>query len=347
MQIRVDGVHKSFGSLAVLINCSLGVGEGEIVTLLGPSGCGKTTLLRCIAGFHMPEAGRIHIADRDVTFAAPNRRKVGMVFQSYALFPHMTVARNVAFGLKVAGVPKAGIEARVAATLDLVSLTPFAGRYPGQLSGGQQQRVALARVLILEPMVLLLDEPFNALDAKLRYAMQVELKKLIKKLGITAIFVTHDQAEALTISDRIAVMRGGLIDQIDAPLALYDRPVNAHVADFIGSANLLTRTAAEGRIEIMPGISLPTEETGEVVVVIRPESLAVDPAAAAESTGLVSFVNPVGPVVEYEIQVGGEQPFKVMAMRRPGESGHAVGSPVRVRLKEDGGCVVLAEGRRP
>ena len=216
--VDIRGLVKHYGNQRVLDGCGLTAVEGEILTLLGPSGCGKTTLLRCIAGFIKPDAGSVVVDGRDLGPVPVNRRPVGVVFQSYALFPHLTVARNVSYGLRMRSLPASEISARVESALQSVSLTGLQDRYPSQLSGGQQQRVAIARVVILQPRVLLLDEPFNALDAKLRGAMQVELRQLIKRLGITAIFVTHDQDEAMTLSDRIAVMRAGRIEQIDQPL---------------------------------------------------------------------------------------------------------------------------------
>jgi ABC-type Fe3+/spermidine/putrescine transport system ATPase subunit len=221
-------VDKAFGALPVLRGCALDVRPGEVMTLLGPSGCGKTTLLRVIAGLVSPDAGSISIGGRDVTWVPANRRQVGMVFQHYALFPHMTVFGNVAYGLRVRRARREEIGRRVRAALALVELDPLAERWPGQLSGGQQQRVALARALILEPQVLLLDEPFGALDAKLREAMQIDLKKLVQRLGITTVFVTHDQDEAFTLSDRIAVMEAGRITQMGSPLEIYDRPASAY-----------------------------------------------------------------------------------------------------------------------
>jgi ABC-type Fe3+/spermidine/putrescine transport system ATPase subunit len=235
--VGVRELVKRYGRQSVLDHCSLDAREGEILTLLGPSGCGKTTLLRCIAGFIRPDGGRILIDGADTVDVPVNRRPVGVVFQSYALFPHLTVAGNVGYGLRMRGTAKAEIARRVDAALDSVSLSGFQQRYPSQLSGGQQQRVAIARVIVLEPRVLLLDEPFNALDAKLRGSMQVELRQLIKRLGITAIFVTHDQEEAMTLSDRIAVMRAGRIEQLDKPDVIHDSPATAYVADFIGASN--------------------------------------------------------------------------------------------------------------
>ncbi|MCA0317189.1 MAG: ABC transporter ATP-binding protein [Proteobacteria bacterium] len=240
--IGLDAVSKSYdGRVRAVDAVSLDVKPGEFFSLLGPSGCGKTTTLRMIAGFETVDTGRIRVGDRDVTDVPVHKRDMGMVFQSYALFPHRTVAENVAFGLRMRKVPKAEIEERVRAALALVALTGFEDRRPGQLSGGQQQRVALARAIVIRPPVLLCDEPLGALDRKLRQQMQFELKQLQKELGVTLVFVTHDQEEALAMSDRIAVMNAGRIEQIGTPTEIYDRPRTRFVADFIGEINLIER----------------------------------------------------------------------------------------------------------
>ena len=344
MHVEVDSLDKSFGPTRVLKGCSLGIDRGEVVTLLGPSGCGKTTLLRCIAGFNVPEEGRVVIGGRDMTLVPPHRRDVGMIFQSYALFPHLDVRRNVEYGLSVRKVARAERAARVAKAIELVSLGGLADRYPSQLSGGQQQRVAIARVLVLEPTVLLLDEPFNALDAKLRYAMQVELRKLVKTLGITTIFVTHDQSEALTLSDRVAVMRDGEIEQVAAPLGVYDTPASDYVADFIGSANTITGEAHEGRLEIAPGVTLASKVEGRVVAIVRPENLLVAPFdgdSGAGWRGRVGFVRALGATVEYEIEVPGREAVKVLALRLASDEVLAVGQEVRISLRDPDACPVL------
>ncbi len=344
MHVEVDSLDKSFGPTRVLRGCSLAVDRGEVVTLLGPSGCGKTTLLRCIAGFHIPEEGRVVIGGRNMTLVPPHRRDVGMIFQSYALFPHLDVRRNVAYGLSVRKVSRAETERRVAEALALVSLGDFADRYPSQLSGGQQQRVAIARVLALEPTALLLDEPFNALDAKLRYAMQVELRKLVKTLGITTIFVTHDQSEALTLSDRVAVMREGEIEQVAAPLAVYDTPASDYVADFIGSANALAGEARAGSLEIAPGVALATPVEGGAVAIVRPENLRVEPIdgdAGAGWCGRVGFVRALGATVEYEIEVPGGEAVKVLALRLASDEVLRMGQAVRISIRDSGACPIL------
>src|SRR5215468_9222290 len=244
--VEAKGVTKIFGAgqdtVRALDGVSVTIRENEFFTLLGPSGCGKTTLLRLIAGFELPTAGEILLEGRHVEHLPPYQRPVNTVFQSYALFPHMTVAQNIAFGLEMRGVPRAEIDATVQEMLGLVKMSGLGGRRPTQLSGGQQQRVALARALANHPKVLLLDEPLSALDLKLRQGMRTELKNLQKKTGITFIFVTHDQEEALTMSDRIAVMSHGKIQQLGVPLEIYEQPVNRFVADFIGDTNFVTAT---------------------------------------------------------------------------------------------------------
>jgi spermidine/putrescine transport system ATP-binding protein len=284
--VEVRGVTKRFGAFTAVDDVSLTVRTGEFLTLLGPSGCGKTTLLRLLAGFETPEAGAILLDGRDVTHEPPYRRNVNQVFQSYALFPHLNVRDNIGFGLRMQRVPRAEAETRIREAVAAVSLAGMAERSPAQLSGGQRQRVALARALVCRPKVLLLDEPLSALDAKLRHAMQLELKHLQRRLGLTFIFVTHDQDEALAISDRIAILHRGRIEQIDAPAEIYCRPATAFAADFIGQANLfeaeiLAREGPTARVRLPGGLELtvpanalpPTTHT--VTVSIRPEKIFV------------------------------------------------------------------------
>jgi len=288
--IEVRGVSKIFGTgesqVAALDNVSVSIRENEFFTLLGPSGCGKTTLLRLIAGFDFPTNGQILLHGDDIALLPPYKRPVNTVFQSYALFPHMTVAGNIAFGLEMLGKPKAEIEARVAAMLKLVKMEALRDRKTSQISGGQQQRVALARALAPQPKVLLLDEPLSALDYKLRKEMQIELKRLQHETGITFIFVTHDQEEALTMSDRIAVMSAGKILQVGSPRNIYDQPSVRFVADFIGETNFLKARVASldgGRANVTLssgktiGASVPegSVPSGEVTIVIRPEHARV------------------------------------------------------------------------
>lgn len=237
--LELKGITKAFGGVSVLNGIDLAVQQGEFITLLGASGCGKTTTLRIISGLETPDSGTVLLENADVTRAEPDKRGVHTVFQNYALFPHMSVAANIGYSLKIRGVKKPEINRRVNEMLELVQLTDFGGRMPGELSGGQRQRVAIARSVIDSPKVLLLDEPLGALDLQLRRMMQVELKRLQKKLGITFIYITHDQEEALNMSDRIAVMRGGLFEQLGTPGEVYDKPKTAYVARFVGSANIL------------------------------------------------------------------------------------------------------------
>jgi ABC-type Fe3+/spermidine/putrescine transport system ATPase subunit len=338
--LRVEGLEKKFGGLTVLSDCTIDVAEGEIVTLLGPSGCGKTTLLRCIAGFLEPSDGTVSIDGHNALVVPVNRRPVGVVFQSYALFPHMTVAQNVGYGLRMRGLPKAEIAAAVARVLQTVSLGSFADRWPSQLSGGQQQRVAVARVLILEPRVLLLDEPFSALDAKLRGAMQVDLRQLIKRLGITAIFVTHDQEEALTMSDRIAVMRDGRIEQIARPDEVFDRPATAYVADFIGASNFWTAQAAGGIVTFPDGTTGATALQGPVRVMSRPHNIQIEDGAQGPWTGTISYRRPVGPLVEYTVDTGQETLLKISTMRQAKGRTLDEGAAVTLSLRDPAVCAI-------
>src|SRR5437764_3123568 len=271
--IALEGVSKGFGKVAAVKDANVSIAEGEFFPLLGPSGCGKTTGLRMIAGFEQPDAGRIVLQGEDVTNVRPNRRAVNMVFQHYALFPHMSVYDNVAFGLKVKRVPKDEHRQRVEEILRIVSLEGFEKRRARQLSGGQQQRVALARALVNRPAALLLDEPLGALDVKLRKNMQLELKRIQSSLGTTFVYVTHDQEEALAMSDRIAVMNAGRVEQVGGPREIYERPATAFVADFIGSLNALDVTVGE----VVGGYAVArVGEAGRVVV-------PVDGAVAAGS----------------------------------------------------------------
>jgi spermidine/putrescine transport system ATP-binding protein len=280
--VEVVSARKSYGAeVTALDGVSVAVARGEFFTLLGPSGCGKTTLLRLLAGFETPDEGAIRIGGRDVTADPPHKRPVNTVFQSYALFPHLTVARNVSFGLEMRGTPRRDADARAREMLELVELSPMADRRPAQLSGGQQQRVALARALAPAPEVLLLDEPLSALDLKLRQAMRRELARIQHETGITFVFVTHDQEEALAMSDRIAVMRDGRILQTGTPRDIYEAPANRFVADFIGETNFLTGRAASGTLHLASGETLPAPGAqGETTLAVRPEQVRLHPAGA-------------------------------------------------------------------
>ena len=255
--IVLDDMVKQFGDLTVVDHLSLTIEDGEFFTLLGPSGCGKTTLLRILAGFAMPDGGDVRFGDKSIISTPPHRREAGMVFQNYALFPHMTVAENVAYGLKARNAPNNEIRNRVASVLESVLLDGHADRYPRQLSGGQQQRVALARALVIRPHVLLMDEPLSNLDAKLRVSMREEIRHIQKKFGITTVYVTHDQEEAMAISDRIAILSGGKLQQVGSPWEVYFHPANTFAAEFMGSCTLL-------RIEPRSGDSAQTQPEGTV-----------------------------------------------------------------------------------
>lgn len=300
--VELRSLTKNYGSAVAVDGITLTVQAGEFLSLLGPSGCGKTTTLRLIGGFEFPDDGSIRISGRNVEDLPPHKRPVNTVFQAYALFPHMKVADNVAYGLRLSGVPKSEIADRVSRALDMVRMTAFASRKPAQLSGGQQQRIALARALVNRPAVLLLDEPMSALDRKLREEMQVELKLLQQELGTTFIFVTHDQEEALSMSDRVAVMKDGRIEQIGTASSVYDAPESAFVAGFIGrqnsfvgtissfdSAGTRVRTAGLSLYSARPTKgSLPASAGAEVTAAIRPESVEVTTAVPADARGTAS-----------------------------------------------------------
>ncbi|MFF4190580.1 ABC transporter ATP-binding protein [Nonomuraea sp. NPDC001831] len=277
--IQLEDVVKEYLSHGEVVQAvkgvSLDIAEGEFFSLLGPSGCGKTTTMRMIAGFEEPTKGLVRLHGKDVTDVPPNKRDVNMVFQSYALFPHMSVWDNVAFGLKQRKTPPEEIRRRVGEMLEIVDLTGREKRRPREMSGGQQQRVALARALVNRPRALLLDEPLGALDLKLRQAMQIELKRIQREVGITFVYVTHDQNEALTMSDRIAVMNDGLVEQLASPREIYERPATAFVAGFIGTSNLITGTVIGGVLAIGGGRVLVPDHEGDVTVTVRPEKITI------------------------------------------------------------------------
>ncbi|HZY21268.1 MAG TPA: ABC transporter ATP-binding protein [Beijerinckiaceae bacterium] len=305
--IRLDRVTKRFpGGVVAVAGVELTVEPGEFFSLLGPSGCGKTTTLRMIAGFEEPDEGRIVIGGRDLTHVPVHHRDMGMVFQSYALFPHRTVAENVAFGLRMRKVAKHEANARVAAALAQVKLEGYEERRPAELSGGQQQRVALARAIVIRPPVLLCDEPLGALDRKLRQAMQVELKELQRALGVTLVFVTHDQEEALAMSDRIGVMNAGRLEQVGAPAEIYDRPRTRFVAEFIGEINLIEGTISGGRFAAADGRGLPAPPAGDgpAALALRPEKLRIVAPGDGVIDGVVSDASFLGDQVLYTVMLG-------------------------------------------
>ncbi len=315
--ISLQNVAKFYGPARAVEDISLDIPQGEFLALLGPSGCGKTTTLRMIAGFIEASNGRILFDDRDVTRLPPNRRNTGMVFQGFALFPHMTVFENVAYGLQMRRVGKEEIKERVAKILDRVQLGHLAERLPKQLSGGQQQRVALARALVINPDVLLLDEPLSALDAKLRHEVRLQIRQLQQSLGLTTIFVTHDQEEALSLADRLVVMSNGRVEQIGSPSELYEQPATPFVADFIGKSNFFKGSLKGSVFTSDFGAKLrvgkPDPAIGEgAMIAVRPEKIrlravngAENSAAENELLGTIEFVSYLGPTTEYSVRLDG------------------------------------------
>ncbi|MCV3736766.1 ABC transporter ATP-binding protein [Rhizobium sp. TRM96647] len=313
--LSLSHIQKSFGTVQVVRDFNMEIEKGEFVSFLGPSGCGKTTVLRMIAGFETPSGGTITVAGKDQAGLKPNQRNIGMVFQAYALFPNMNVADNVAFGLKVAGRPKEEIDARVKEMLGLIKLEHLADRFPYQMSGGQQQRVALARALAPKPQVLLLDEPLSALDAKIRVSLREEIRMIQQQLGITTVFVTHDQEEALSISDRIVVMNAGCADQIGTPAEIYNRPATRFVASFVGTLNLIEAKVLDptaNRVTIGDqGVTLReplgTVKAGDTVsLALRPEAGSIAEGAKGDTalSGEVVSSNFLGSVIRTRMRVG-------------------------------------------
>ncbi|HFC12414.1 MAG TPA: ABC transporter ATP-binding protein [Anaerolineae bacterium] len=313
--VHIQNVTKRFGDIVAVDNLTLEIERGKLTTLLGPSGCGKTTTLRILAGFYIPEEGVVTVGDEEVTHMPPFKRPTVTVFQSYALFPHMSVGENVAFGLKLRSLTKAEVSERVEMALLMVGLGGLADRSPGQLSGGQQQRVALARALVLQPKVLLLDEPLSNLDAKLRVQMRDEIRRLQQRLGITTVYVTHDQAEAMSISDKIAVMNKGKLQQVGSPQSIYLRPKNTFVADFIGQANFiksaviaknaqsLTVRLFNQQASLDSTLFAEFEQGDAVNILVRPEAVTLS-AETSNISGLVTRSTYLGAQVEYEVEVG-------------------------------------------
>jgi iron(III) transport system ATP-binding protein len=311
--VKIFGSRKD--TVIAVYKVNLEVKEGELVTLLGPSGCGKTTALRMISGFELPTSGKIFIDGEEVTTTPPNQRPTTMVFQNYALFPHMTVYQNIAYGLKIHREKEKNIRERTEAIMDLVGLKGLNNRSPAQLSGGQQQRVSLARSLIMEPKVLLLDEPLSNLDAKMRVSTRLEIRKLQQRIGITSIYVTHDQEEAMALSDRVVIMRYGQIQQIGTPQEIYTHPVNYFVADFIGKANFLggrvVNIMSQNEIEVdIKGVKYKVymskntfSEGDRILLIIRPESVELEPKKSDAITGIISQVIYLGSRMVYEIEV--------------------------------------------
>ena len=341
IELEVTGLTKRFSPEITIGPISFKVREGEFFSLLGPSGCGKTTILRCAAGFETPTDGAMFLRGERLNDKPPHRRDVGLVFQHYALFPHLTVFDNVAFGLKIRRTGKKEIEERVRSMLDLVDLPDLASRYPAQLSGGQQQRIAIARSLVLMPRLLLFDEPLSNLDFKLRIQMRWELRNLQRKLGKTSIYVTHDQSEALALSDRIAVLSQGKIEQIGTPMEIYESPSTAFVADFIGSSNILKATVKESQpagslVETEHGLRLLVSAVGEsvgaqVMVLMRPEKFSVADGTAKEG----EIPNRISARVEDLTYLGEDIQLRVVAEQ---------GEPLLVALKSGHDSLALKQG---
>ena len=349
--LELENLNKAFGASAAVQSINLHVERGEFISLLGPSGCGKTTTLRMVAGFERPTSGAIRLDDVDITLQPPNQRHIGMVFQSYALFPHMTVADNIAFGLTIAHKPAAEVKQRVDEMLALIKMSDLAHRYPYQLSGGQQQRVALARALAIRPQVLLLDEPLSALDAKIRQSLRNEIRAIQRQLGITTLYVTHDQEEALSLSDRIVVMNQGRVEQVGTPFEIYNFPRTAFTASFVGTLNVVVATVIdpkEGALSV-DGLSIaapaaPNMQPGQhLSIALRPEiislngnSLTVD---ANHLTGIVENITFLGSIVRVQVRLG-RQTILVDEFNRPDLHLPQIGQPIKLSFPRSA-CLLL------
>ena len=353
LPLRLERLTKRFGEFLAVDQIDLDIVGGEFLTLLGPSGSGKTTTLMMIAGFTEPSSGAIWLADRPINALPSYRRGFGMVFQNYALFPHMTAAENIGFPLKMRGISSGERARRVASALDMVHLPDFGARYPNQLSGGQQQRIALARALVYNPPVLLMDEPLGALDKKLREEMQLEIKRIQQELGITAIYVTHDQEEALVMSDRIAVMNGGRIEQIDVPNHLYEQPATRFVADFIGESNIIPlapdSVSAEGRVHSSVGLLRLERDCagGELQpireLVVRPEKIRFvsdDPHLDNVLSGTVTEVVYAGDATKFRVRVTDDIVLTAKRQNRAGQADYVAGDTVKIGWRAADGSTV-------
>ena len=345
-RLRIDGISKRYGEVDAIRAVTLDVADGEFVVLLGPSGCGKTTTLRVVAGFAEPDSGSVALGGRDITRLPPWKRNAGLVFQNYALFPHLTVAQNVAFGLEMRKIGSAETARRVGDVLQLVRLEPLAQRLPRQLSGGQQQRVALARALVFHPDVLLLDEPLSNLDAKLRQDVRVEIRELQRKLGLTTVMVTHDQEEALTMADRLVVMQDGAVRQVGTQQDLYERPCDRFVAAFVGRSTFIEgEIEAPGRFRSHGGLSLAcTAATlGPATLALRPERMLIEaaPQAAVDNNlpGVVEFVSYLGATVDMHVRISAKERVVVQIPNRAGQLVPKVGQQVQVAWLAANGIV--------
>ncbi|HLK75774.1 MAG TPA: ABC transporter ATP-binding protein [Streptosporangiaceae bacterium] len=340
VEVRLEGLSRHYGSVVALDRLDLTLEPGQLIALLGPSGCGKTTTLRLLAGLEDADAGRIIVGGRDMTHIPANKRDMGMVFQAYSLFPHMTVRQNVAFGLRLRRVSAAERDQRAIEMLELVGLAEHATRYPHQLSGGQQQRVALARALAIEPQVLLLDEPLSALDAKVRAQLRDEIRRIQLEVGITTLFVTHDQEEALAIADRVGVMRAGHLEQLAPPTEVYSRPATSFVAEFVGLSNRLAGEVKDGTV-IVRGCTLPLVErdtpNGQVVALVRPEAVTLASQGAAEPAGplagTVIAVTFLGATSRVTVDLGDA---RILAQLSTADAtALSAGSPVALTIRPD------------
>ena len=345
-RLRIDGVSKRYGEVDAIRAVTLDVADGEFVVLLGPSGCGKTTTLRVVAGFAEPDSGSVALGERDITWLPPWKRNAGLVFQNYALFPHLTVAQNVAFGLEMRRIGSAETARRVGDALQLVRLEPLAQRLPRQLSGGQQQRVALARALVFHPDVLLLDEPLSNLDAKLRQDVRVEIRELQRKLGLTTVMVTHDQEEALTMADRLVVMQDGAVRQVGTQQDLYERPCDRFVASFVGRSSFIEgEIEAPGRFRSHGGLSLActAARPGAATLALRPERMLIEaaPQAAVDNNlpGVVEFVSYLGATVDLHVRISAKERVVVQIPNRAGQLVPKVGQQVHVAWLAANGIV--------
>jgi putative spermidine/putrescine transport system ATP-binding protein len=348
-RLRLTGVTKCYGDFKAVDDVSIDIADGEFVVLLGPSGCGKTTTLRIVAGFIEPTFGEVYLGECNVTALPPWKRNAGLVFQSYALFPHMTVNDNVAFGLEMRRMPRAEMALRIAEALRLVRLDQFSDRLPRQLSGGQQQRVALARALVFRPDVLLLDEPLSNLDAKLRQEVRVEIRELQRKLGLTTVMVTHDQEEALTMADRLVVMSEGRIRQIGSQQDLYERPSEKFVADFVGRSTFMDgRMDGPGRFVSKGGLVVACEATGsgDASLALRPERLALmlatAPAMDNSFPGAVEFISYLGSQVDLHVRLSPQERVIVQIQNRPEQPLPVIGEQVRIGWSKSTGRVFQA-----
>lgn len=343
--VEMANIHKAFGSSIALEDFSLSIGSGELVCLLGPSGCGKTTALRILAGFERADRGHVMVAGDDITTTPVEKRDFGMVFQDYSLFPNLTTRQNIAFGLKAHRIPPAQRSETIERMLAITDLVDQADKYPHQMSGGQKQRVALARAIATSPRILLLDEPLSALDAKVRESLRDEIRRLQRDIGVTTVFVTHDQHEALAISDRVGVMSMGRLEQIDTPRDLYEHPANAFVAAFVGSINRLPGVGAEDGRWLVLGRFVDGSRRaapGEVATLgVRPEELALDVVAAGEDR--IDDVSFLGPVTRMSVTTSSREAIQVDMMSA--DCGHVTpGAPVRVRVRDDVSRVVVMTG---